>query len=87
MEAGVKYLSCSINNGNTSYYVVRKSKRNEVYWYVLTIEPKGFGQRFEERRRGRPADVFNIIQKRPYTVVHLKVDEAAEGRRSHKKIK
>ena len=36
---------------------------------VLTIEPKGLGQRFEERRRGRPADVFNIIQKRPNTVV------------------
>ena len=24
--------------------------------YVLTIEPKGLGQIFEERRRGRPAD-------------------------------
>ena len=34
-------------------------------WYVLTIEPKDLGQRFEERRRGQPADVFNIIQKRP----------------------
>ena len=41
------------------------------------------GQTFEERRRGRPADVFNIIQKRPNTNVHLKVDEAMEGRRSH----
>ena len=34
--------------------------QGEVYRYVLTIEPKGLGQRFEERRRGRPADVFNI---------------------------
>ena len=48
---------------------------------------KGLGQRFEERRRGRPADdVFNIIQKRPNNVVHLKVDEAVEGRRSHKEV-
>ena len=65
---------------------VRKRRRSEVY--VLTIEPKGLGQRFEERRRGRPADVFNIIiQKRPNTVVHLKVDEAMEGRRSHKEMR
>ena len=45
------------------------------------------GQRFKERRRGRPVDVFNIIQKRPNTVVHLKVDEAMEGRRSHKEMR
>ena len=52
------------------------------------IEPKGLGQRFEERGSGRRADVFNIIiQKRPKTVVHLKVDEAMEGRRSHKKMR
>ena len=51
------------------------------------IEPKGLGQRFEERRRGRPADVFNIIQKRPNIVVHLKVDEAMEDRRSHKEMR
>ena len=55
--------------------------------YVLTIESKGLGQRFEERRRERPADVFNIIQKRPNTVVHLKVDEAMEGRRPHKGLR
>ena len=56
--------------------------------HVLTIKPKGLGQRFEERRRGRPADdVFNVIQKRPNTVVHLKVDEAMEGRRSHKEMR
>ena len=32
------------------------------------------------------ADVFNIIQKRPNTVngIHLKVEEAMEGRTSHK---
>ena len=65
---------------------VRKSKRSEVY-VLLTIESKGLGQRFEEKRRGRPADVFNIIQKRPNTVVHLKVDEATKGRRSHKKMR
>ena len=54
--------------------------------YVLTLEQnKGLGQRFEERRRGRPADdVFNIIiqKRRPNTVVYLKVDEAMENRRS-----
>ena len=33
------------------------------------------------------SDVFNIIQKRPNTVVHLKVDEAVEGRRSHKEMR
>ena len=66
--------------------MVRKSKRSEVY--LLTIEQKGLGQRFEEEgRRGRPADVFNIIQKIPNTVVHLKVDEAMEGRRSHKEMR
>ena len=72
---------------NTGYYVVvRKSKRSEVY-VLLTIKQKGLGQRFEERRRGLPADVFNIIQKRPNTVVHLKVDEAMEGRMSHKEMR
>ena len=30
---------------------------------------------FEEGREGRPVDVFNMIQKRPNTVVHLKVDK------------
>ena len=54
--------------------------------YLLTIEPKGLGQRFEEMRRERPADVNIIIQKIPNTVVHLKVDEAVEGRRSHKEM-
>ena len=34
-------------------------------------------------------DAFNIIQERPKTVVvvHLKVDEAMEGRRSHKEMR
>ena len=31
--------------------------------------------------------VFNIIQKRPNTVVHLKVDETMEGRRSHMELR
>ena len=66
--------------------LVRKSKRSGVYF--ITIEQKCLGRRFEERRRGRPADdVFNIIQKRPNTVVHLKVDEAMEGRRSHMEVR
>ena len=29
------------------------------------------------------SDVFNIIQKRPNTVVHLKIDAAVESRRSY----
>ena len=34
------------------------------------------------------SDVFNIIiQKIPNTVVHLKVDVAMEGRRSHKEMR
>ena len=32
-------------------------------------------------------DVFNIIQKRPNTVVHLKVGEVMEGHRSHKEMR
>ena len=33
------------------------------------------------------SDIFNIIQKIPNnTVVHLKVDEAMEGCRSHKEM-
>ena len=74
MEAGVK-----------KYSLLCKSRRNKVYLLYVTIQQaKGLGQRFEERRGGRPADVFNIIQERPNTVVHLKVDEAMEGRRSYK---
>ena len=64
-----------------------KARAVRYTWYVLRIEPKGLGQRFEEGRRGRPADVFNIIQKSPNTVVHLKVDEAMKGRRSRKKMR
>ena len=33
------------------------------------------------------SDVFNIIQKRPNTVVHLNVDGTMEGRRSHKEMR
>ena len=54
--------------------------------YVTIKKSKGLGQRVEERRRGRPADVFNIIQKRP-NVVHLKIDEAIESRRSYKEVR
>ena len=39
-------------------------------------------------KRATSSDVFNIIQKRPNTVVHLEVDEAImEGRRSHKEMR
>ena len=51
--------------------------------YMYQHDRTSLGQRFEGSRRGRPADVFNILQKRPNTVVHLKVDEAMEGCRSH----
>ena len=37
--------------------------------------------------RATSSDVFNIIQKRPNIVVHLKVDEAMEGRTSHKEMR
>ena len=50
------------------------------------IEPKALGQIFEERRRGRPANAFNTVQKITNTVVHLEVDESMEGRRSHKEM-
>ena len=62
----------------------------EIQVYYVTIKKaKGLGQRFEERRREGPADVFNIIiQKRPNTVfVRLKIDETMEGRRSHKEVR
>ena len=59
MEAGRrKVLVASIMEIQVSY--VRKSRRSEVV-YVLTIGQKGLGQKFEEGRRGRPADVFNIF--------------------------
>ena len=85
MEAGVKYLQGSVIM--EMQVIIYKSKRNKVH---VTIKAKGLGQRFEERRRRRPEDVFNIIQERPNTtttVVHLKVDEAMEGRRSHKEMR
>ena len=54
----------------------------------MTITAKGSGRRFEEKQRGRPAHVFNILLKRPNTVVvHLKIDETMEGRRSYKEVK
>ena len=81
-----KVLVALVANRNTSYVVrsMYECKSSEVY--VRTIESKGLGQRFEERRKGRPVDVLNIIKKRPNTVVPLKVDGAMEGRRSHKKM-
>ena len=52
------------------------------------MKAKGLGQRFEERRRGRPADdVFSIIQKGPNTVVRLTIDEAMESCRSYKEVR
>ena len=38
----------------------------------------------EEGDRQMSSTIY--IQKRPSTVVHLKVDEAMEGRRSHKEM-
>ena len=87
MEAGVKYLYVpSIMKIQVIMYV-RKRKRSEVYQVCINDRTKGLGQTFEEKRGGRPADVFNIIQKRPNTVVHLKVDEAMEGHRSHMEVR
>ena len=66
-------------------YCYSISRRNKV---TIKAKLKGcLGQRFEERRRGRPADVFNVIQKRPNTVVHLKIDAAMESRRSYKEVR
>ena len=39
-----------------------------------------------KRATGR-SDVFNIIQKRPNTVVHLKIDAAMDSRRSYKEVR
>ena len=77
----------SISNGNNAGYVKARGIKNKVH--VTIKKAKGLGQRFEGRRRGRPKDVFNIIiQKRPNnTVDHLKVDDAMEGRRSHKEMR
>ena len=74
-----------IINGFTGY--VRKCKRKEVQVYV-TIKQGGLIPRFEESKRatGR-LDVFNIIQKKPNTVVHLKIDAAMESRRSYKEVR
>ena len=72
--------------------MICKRRRNKAYLvYIIcnkTIKAKGLSQRFEEKRTGRPADVFNLIQKkRPNTVVNLKTDEAMESRRSYKEVR
>ena len=74
-------IMTSVRSGNAGLCESKKV----VY---VPIKAKGLGQRFEKRRRGRPADVFNIImQKRPNTVVvHLKIDEAMESRRSYSEV-
>ena len=55
---------------------------------VCNNKGKRFGSKIRRKaERATSSDVFNIIQKRPNTVVHLKVDEALEGRRSHKEMK
>ena len=42
-----------------------------MYRYV-TIRPKGLSQKIcRKAKRATSSDVFNIIQKRPNTVVHL----------------
>ena len=51
-----KVLVAPINNGNTGY-VIRKSKRSEVC--LLTLEQKRWVKDLEERRRGRPAEMFS----------------------------
>ena len=55
--------------------------------YVTIKKANGLGQRFEERRRGRPADVFNVIQKIPNTVVHLKIDAPMESCMLYKEVR
>ena len=66
-----------------------KKRRNKVYHTRhVKIKAKRLGQIFEERRRGRPADVFNIIQKIPnIVVVYLKIDKEMESRRSYKEVR
>ena len=69
-------------------YVNARGVRYSILVCINDIITKNsLGQRFEERGRGRPADVFNIIQKRPNTVVHLKTDAAMESRRSYKEVR
>ena len=65
-------------------YVNARGMRYKLY---VTTKPKGLSQRFEESEEGTGrSDVFNIIQKRPNTVVHLKIDAVMEGRRSYKEV-
>ena len=60
---------------------VCKNKRNKVH-----VTKAGLNQRFlRKAERATSNDVFNIIQKRPNTVLHLNADEATESRRSHRK--
>ena len=58
---GVEYIQYSILN--TGYYV----KAKIVKAYLCNNKNKGFRLRFEEGRRERPADVFNIIFRKDQT--------------------
>ena len=76
--------------------VLCKRRRNKVYtiyahiYIYVTIKAKGLGQRFEDRRRGRSADRCQHnpeeTKQTPF-VVHLKIDEAMESRRSYKEVR
>ena len=60
--------------------------RNKVY--VTITRAKCLNQIFLKGRRRRPADdVFNILKKKSNNVVHLKIDEAMESRRSYKEVR
>ena len=61
--------------------------KNKVY-ICNTIKAKGLGQRFEERRRGRPAD--RCLQHNSEKTKHRCSPESRrsiEGRRSHKEMR
>ena len=76
-----------MNGKKTHTHITRKSKMNEAQ-VCIKIKPKGLSQRFEEGEEGDGrSDVFNIIQKRPDTDVHLKIDAAMESCRSYKEVR
>ena len=65
--------------------IICKSRRNKVYYVTLKVWVKDLKKGEEGDQQ---IDVFSIIiQKRPNTAVHLKIDEAMEGRRSHKEVR
>ena len=65
---------------NSGKYIYLESGGSEVYIYYNNGRNRGrcVGGKRGDEEDDQVAGIFNIIQKNPNTVVHLKVDEAVE---------